>query len=244
MKIIFFVLIIINTFAYSLGDFSLSFEHGYNVYKVYSNDKMAKLTFPYSVVLAGGEFDVKDFTFYVYYPVKDYVLNSVDYDYTGNDLTVSSYSNNHLDDYKNFGIKYDKNYYFDVNFKKEAFFWKETWQNNIEYHNTLKYDIKQYLVKFGKNYDNLLLYLVSGYSHNKDSHLLRDFYTIQKGFLLGAGVRLKYNINKNFIFKLGIERLELNTDMRYYEAATGYYYLKLKSKYFADNYNIIMIYRF
>lgn len=197
-------------------------HQGESFYKVESptQNLEAKLSFPFELNTLGLFYstDVSGFNFFL---KADLMLNSKitigkDYDWYNDNLTVFSASNNKIDKFNSYSIAVSTEIFQKLNitsrfqYKKMDMSWSNTVehdfvQNETSTNESLSLEYKQdfYQLNLGLNYeisifDYLQLELdpsfIYTYIEAKDSHILRNFYTMQYSKALGYG--LKANILK------------------------------------------------
>lgn len=173
-----------------------------------------------------------------------------DYDWQKNTLTVYSESKNTIDNAYDIGVELRKNISntFDVftkfQYKILDTAWIDTYQedyvkNTNEYKQgrTLTFEQEFYSYHLGIRYthtlsENLFLHFapsaVYSYINTKDTHILRDFYTIQnvRAFGYEINCQLKYTLQKKSDIKLSLTHIDIedsSTNMYYYNRFDTHY---------------------
>ena len=231
-------------------DLSFKKNNGQSSYTVNSNNFQnlkSELIFPFNYNSIDLEYEHQ--LKYLYININSsFLLNSKvekgeDYDWQNNSLTVYSLSDNKINKYYNIGIILNKNIIYNIdlfakfNYKILDMYWSKTYQedyikNNSEYilGNTLKFQQEFYKYHLGLSYKNdlsknisLILKpsLVFAYINTKDTHILRDFYTVQnvKAFGYETSCELRYKLTTKSNLKISIAYINIedkNTDMDYY----------------------------
>lgn len=230
-------------------ELSLKNSNGNSLYIVEkpSQNLKAKLSFPfdfYTIDLAYSH----HFNFFDLKASSSFLLNhkttiGKDYDWQNDNLTLFSKSDNKVDRYYDFALEISKNIFDDLkvltrfNYKILDMYWSNTHQedfvkNETSYHQelTLKYQQKFYKYNLGLNYqyeiyrDILIEFepsLVYAFIESKDTHVSRNFYTLQNSQAFGYKVKFNtiYKINSNSKIKLSFYQEALrdkSVDMNYY----------------------------
>ena len=231
-------------------DVSLKNSSGESSYIVSSNNFQnlkSKLIFPFNYNSVDLEFEHKlkcfNININLSFLLSSKVTKGEDYDWQNGNLTVYSQSDNKIDEYHNIDIILNKNIFYDIdlfakfNYKILDMYWRDTYQedyikNSSEYvlGNTLKFQQEFYKYHLGLSYKNdlyknisLILKpsLVFAYINTKDTHILRDFYTVQnaKAFGYETSCELRYKLTTKSNLKISIAYINIedkNTDMDYY----------------------------
>lgn len=238
-------------------DLSIKNNNGQSSYVVNSNNSQnlkSKLIFPFSY----NTFDIKYQHPFKYFKASfssSFIINSQtakgeDYDWQNNNLTVYSKSDNAIDKYNDMGLALTKNIFNDIdiftkfNYQNLDMRWMKTYQKDyvkdkIEYisGNTLKFQQEFYRygvgIKYKKNISKKILFELSpslnyAYINTKDTHILRDFYTIQnaKAFGYEINCKLNYNITIRSKLKISLNYINIeddNVDMDYYNKLNEMY---------------------
>ena len=238
-------------------DLSIKTNNGQSSYIVNSNNSQnlkSKLIFPFNYNTVDIEYKhpFKYFKvgFYSSFLINSQTTNGEDYDWQNNNPTVYSKSDNTIDKYNNVGLVLTKNIFKDIdiftkfNYQNLDMYWINTYQkdyvkNKNEYisGNTLKFEQEFYIYSLGIKYKKNILKRVFfelnpslnySYINTKDTHILRDFYTIQniKAFGYEINCKLIYNITTNSKFKLSLNYIHIedkNVNMEYYNNLNGKY---------------------
>ncbi|MCP4969897.1 MAG: putative porin [Arcobacter sp.] len=239
------------------GEIDLSFikNNGESSYIVESpfQELKAKLYFPFEFSNANIMYK-HDFENFELGVSSSFLIDSQttigkDLDWKADTLTVYSESKNNIDKYHQFSIKLAKNINKDLNIFSNIkhttlnFNWNDTRQkdyvSNISSNLngktlTFEQNINQvnlglsYRIDFNKIQLKLIPSFVYARIHNKDTHIVRDFYTIQNANAIGYSLqsKLRYKIDKNSSFLLLAEYemfKDKSTDMDYYNKILGNY---------------------
>jgi len=258
-------------------DLSLKNNIGKSLYTVSSNNFQnlkSKLIFPFNYSSLDLEYEHKLNHFNINISLS-FLLNSKvekgeDYDWQNNTLTVYSQSNNKIDKYYSIGVMLNKNlnneldFFLKFNYNILDMYWSNTYQedyikNNKEYilGNTLKFQQKFYEYYLGLGYRHniskntylkLKPSLVFAYVNTKDTHILRNFYTIQnaKAFGYEIGFELNYKLTVKSYLKISISHLNIkdkNVEMSYYNSLNEKY-LSYPSSYHYENTTIGIHYNY
>ena len=258
-------------------DLSLKNNIGKSLYTVSSNNFQnlkSKLIFPFNYSSLDLEYEHKLNHFNINI-ILSFLLNSKvekgeDYDWQNNTLTVYSQSNNKIDKYYSIGVMLNKNlnneldFFLKFNYNILDMYWSNTYQedyikNNKEYilGNTLKFQQKFYEYYLGLGYRHniskntylkLKPSLVFAYVNTKDTHILRNFYTIQnaKAFGYEIGFELNYKLTVKSYLKISISHLNIkdkNVEMSYYNSLNEKY-LSYPSSYHYENTTIGIHYNY
>jgi len=231
-------------------DISIKNNNGQSSYIVNSNNAQnlkSKLIFPfnYNTVDIAYQRPFKYFKlgFYSSFLVNSRTRNGEDYDWQNNNLTVYSKSDSVIDTYNNVGLVLTKNAFKDIdiftkfNYQNLDMYWVNTHQkdyvkNKNEYisENTLKFQQEFYIYSLGIKYQKYIFKKVFfeltpllnySYINTKDTHILRDFYTIQNANAFGYEIncKLSYNITIKSKLKISLNYIHIedqNVDMAYY----------------------------
>lgn len=231
-------------------DLSLKNNDGQSSYTVNSNNSQnlkSELIFPfnYNSIDLGYKYKLGYFNIYINssFLLKSKTEKGKDYDWQNNNLTVYSQSDNKIDKYYDVGIGLDKkilkniNLFIKFNYQILDMYWSNTYQedyvkNDNEYiaKNTLKFQQEFYKYNIGLSYKNNLTKnislilkpsLVFTSINTKDTHILRNFYTIQDINAFGYKLKFafKYRLTTKSNLKLSIAYINIkdeNADMNYY----------------------------
>lgn len=231
-------------------DLSIKNNNGQSSYIVNSNNSQnlkSKLTFPFNYNTVDLEYQ-HSFKYFKVGFSSSFLINSQtpkgeDYDWQNNNQTVYSKSDNTIEKYNNFGLELAKNIFKGIdiftkfNYQNLDMQWTNTYQEDYvkdknEYvaGNTLKFQQEFYRYNLGIKYKKNILKKVSfelnpslnyAYINTKDTHVLRDFYTIQnaKAFGYEINCKLGYSITKKSKIKISLNYMNLednNVVMDYY----------------------------
>lgn len=239
-------------------------ESSYNVESPAQN-LASKLYFPFELNTLGLIYSIDIYGFSISLQA-DFMLNAEvtkgsDYDWHNNDLTVFSESENKIDTFNSYSLSVSKEVFENLNvtsrflYKKMDMSWTNTVQQDYVRDETfthqalsLKYQQDFYQFNLGMNYQTTLFdYLqlefepsvIYTYIEAKDSHILRNFYTMQYSQAFGYG--LKANISKKIFANSKIslyyeyETYSDNDTKMYYHNSVDENYLTLPSSYKYEN---------
>lgn len=246
-------------------DLSFKNNNGQSSYTVNSNNTQnleSKLVFPFSFNTIDLEYEHKFRYFSIntnsLFLLNNKTTNGKDYDWQNSNMTVYSQSDNKIDKYDDINIQITRNIFENIkiftkfNYKILDMSWKNTYQedyvkntNEYIFGNTLKFQQEFYKYHVGLEYKNnisknifLILKpsLAFAYINTKDTHILRNFYTIQNAKAFGYDINcaLGYKLTMKSNLKISISYIHVedkNTDMDYYN--------KLNEKYssYPSSYN-------
>ena len=194
-----------------------------------------------------------------------------DYDWKDNKLTVYSYSQDKITEYKNYFL--DLNYLLNRNFKihtsllyeKNLHHWFNTKQTNFITNtsttfnkDTLIFMQETYQCFLGLTYTQTLTKKFSyeftpsfliAYIQTKDQHILRDFYVTQYAQAYGYNLNLLFNYklfkNSNFLLITTYKSFkDSNTPMNYFFGFSNEKFKSLPSSYNHKSFTSTLIYRY
>lgn len=259
------IVIIILPALLSAGNIGAILENhnGTSSYKVESptQNLASKLYFPFELNTLGLIYSIDIYDFSISLQA-DFMLNSEatkgsDYDWHNNDLTVFSESENKIDTFNSYSLSVSKEVFENLNvtsrflYKKMDMSWTNTVQQDYVRDETftyqalsLKYQQDFYQFNLGMNYQTTLFdYLqlefepsvIYAYIEAKDSHILRNFYTMQYsqafGYGLKANISKKIFANSKISFYYEYETYSDNDTKMYYHNSVDENYLTLPSSY-------------
>lgn len=231
-------------------DLSLNNNYGQSSYIVNSNNSQnlkSKLIFPFNYntldIVYHHHFKYFKIGFYSSFILNTQTTKGEDYDWQNNNLTVYSKSDNTIDKYSNIGLELEKNIVKSIdiftkfNYQNLDMQWMNTYQedyvkNKTTYiaGNTLKFQQEFYNYGLGVKYQHRVFKSIFFelnpslnyvYVNTKDTHSLRDFYTIQnaKAFGYEINCKLNYNITIKSTLKISLNYIQIKdtkVDMGYY----------------------------
>ncbi len=230
---------------------SLKNHNGQSSYIVQSPSQNLKseLIFPFKFnsidIDYNHSFKYFDITLNSSFFLNDKTTTGKDYDWHNNNLTVFSESDNEIDKYYDLGLTVSKNIYNNTNlfigfnYKVLDMHWSDTYQEDYvkdknEYISgrTLKFQQEFFIYSVGIDYNynisnkiifNLKPIVMYAFINTKDTHILRDFYTIQNTQSIGYEIPLsliyKLTFNSNVTISYKYSSLEdKDVDMDYYNS--------------------------
>jgi hypothetical protein len=257
MKKLFFVFISPVIISAGNIDLSFKNHKGQSSYTVHSNnskDIKSKLVFPFNYKSIDLGYQQK--SKYIGISLNSsFLLNAKtemgkDYDWQYNKPTVYSQSENKIDKAYDISISLNINVsknlkiFTKFNYKVLDMHWENTYQEDYEKDKneyidgkTLKFQQEFYKYNFGLNYRNKISKNISlvlkpsfvyAYINTKDTHILRDFYTIQHANAFGYEINsaLRYNLTKKSTLKISITYIDIedkDTVMGYYNKLNKIY---------------------
>jgi hypothetical protein len=248
--------------------FGLTKHDGQSSYIVHNDLNLkSKLKFPFKLYSLDIGYDFNynnlyNFSCGLSTDIKSEDTIGKDYDWKNNNLTVFSKSTNKLDNYYKISTKISKKLYpnidifFSFSYQILNVYWQDTYQYDyIKDHNskilkkTLSYKQNFYIYNLGINYNksisnkfqiNISPSLLYVFINTKDSHLLRNFYTIANTQAKGYGLfsAINYNLSSVLSMQLFIKNIyfkDTNVDMDYYDNFNKKYLTFPSSYTFHDN---------